>query len=695
MAISSTSYSSGTLGFDGVVSGLQTTDILEKLMQLEKAPLARFDTRKKEIQARDKAYQDLRTRVSGFQSALKTLLLSSSVVGKSTSSSTSSVATAVANPDAINGSFSLNVSRLATATSVTSSRAISRGVDATVAIGTAGFAVTPTAGTFTINGAQITIAAGDTLNDVLAKITDSSAGGSGISTGVVATLVNDGNGNPNFIQLAPIPGNTNPTQLGGGSDTSNFLSAARLTATNAAGSIQSSSALGATQVSQALSSSGGRFNLAGGTTLAASGSFTINGATITWSNTDTLSSVMNRINASSAGVRASYDSRTDTLSLTNVSTGNQSISISEAASPAGQVGLLDALGIVGTAQQFGQTAEYTITQNGVVGPTQYSNSNSVSGAVSGVTLTLAATGTTTITVAQDTANAVKNVQSFVDQFNQLVDLVEQSTGYNATTKTGGVLMGDPSVQGLMSQIRSLVSSKSPSASGTYTTLASIGISTGVVGSAVGTTDHLTLDQSKLTSVLQSNPTAVTSVLTGTVTATLNPDTNGNARAGSWITSLSGTPIGSVYGTYKVTLDPSGTVTSVFAASGQSAQPAVSGSIAAAGSNTTLINGLTISTGALPATLRTDTIWFGQSGVLGRLNDYLNGVLGPNGAFTAEQNQSSSQLRDIDKQVRYATDRLELRRKTLQRQFTAMELAMNKLQMQGSQLFSKLGTSSDQ
>ena len=692
MAISPTSSGTSNFNFDGVVSGLNTTDIIDKLMSLESAPLTHLAQQKQSIQRRDKAYQDLRTRVSAFQSSLQTLMLTSSVLAKSTTSSTTSVATAVANSDAVNSTFSLNVTRLATATSVASTGAISKGLDPNAPITSAGFANTPTVGTFTVNGVQISLASGDTMSSLLNKITDSSAGGSGAGTGVVASLVNDSNGNPSFVRLTPIAGNNNPIQLGSGADTSNFLSAAALTATNVAGgSVQSSIPLGATQPGQALSISGARFNLPAGTTLASSGSFQINGVAINWTNSDSLSTVLNRINASGAGVRASYDAVADKVSLTNVATGNQAVSLSETAPPAGQAGILQALGLSSANAQYGQTAQYAITQNGVTGPTQYSNSNTVTNALPGVTLSLAGTGTTTISVSQDTNTAVKNVQAFVDQFNQLADLVDQGTAYNAATKTGGILMGDPAVSGLMSQIRTLISSAAPGLSGQYTTMSSIGISTGAVGSAVGTTNHLTINQDKLTNAIQNNPSAVLAVLTGNPQATLNPDGNGNARAGSWIASIGGVPAGSVYGSYKVTVDTSGNMTSVFTPSGKSSLPSVTSTIVAGGTNTTLIPGLTVTAqGSLPASPRTDTIWFGQPGVLGRLNDMVNGVLGPNGSFNAEQSSASNEMRYIDDQVRSSSDRLDQRRQALQKQFTAMEVAMGQLQQQGQQLLSKLG-----
>ena len=69
----------------------------------------------------------------------------------------------------------------------------------------------------------------------------------------------------------------------------------------------------------------------------------------------------------------------------------------------------------------------------------------------------------------------------------------------------------------------LVSSAAPGLGGQYTSLANLGITTGKVGAAIGTTNHLTVDTDKLTKALQDNPSAVMAVFGGTPTSTLNPD----------------------------------------------------------------------------------------------------------------------------------------------------------------------------
>jgi flagellar hook-associated protein 2 len=69
---------------------------------------------------------------------------------------------------------------------------------------------------------------------------------------------------------------------------------------------------------------------------------------------------------------------------------------------------------------------------------------------------------------------------------------------------------------------------------------------------------------------------------------------------------------------------------------------------------------------------------------------LNRSLGTGGVFDAEANSASAQLKDLDKQIQAANERLTKRQQTLQAQFTAMELALVKLQGQGTQLAGSLG-----
>jgi flagellar hook-associated protein 2 len=691
MAINSVSSSSGSaFNFDGIVSGLKTSDIIDKLMSLEKAPLNQLTAQQSTVQKRDSAYAEIKTQVGTFQSALKTLLLSSNVNTKSTSSTLTSVATATAGSDATNATYQLSVSRLATASTISSSvwngsawasAPIGAGLDSAVALNNAHFGTAPTAGTFTINGTQVTITdpTTQTLDQIVALINTN------VPT-VQASVTTDASGNKNAITLHALDGNA--IQLGSGSDSSNFLSAAHLVSTGAVGDLVSTMPLGPSSMTASLASG----HLGGA--LAGSGSFTVNGKTISWDATqDSLNSVINKINSSAAGVNVTYDPTRDALKISNIATGGQTVDLGNDVG-----GFLSAMHLMGgtvggvSQQTLGVTARFSL--NG--GPDQFSNSNNVSGVVQGVTFRLAGTGATTVSVTQDTSTAIKNAQDFATQFNALIDLIDKDTQYDATKNKASVLTGDAGIRELESQIRGFLTSAATNVQGTYTSLASVGISTGAFGSAVGTTDHLVVDTAKLTAALQADPSAVARLLGGDPTVTVNPDAMGMARPGHWISSISGSPASGTAGRYAITLDSSGNLTSVFTPGGSLPLAAVSGTMAVPpGTNTSLISGLTLNTAALPASgSLTDTVWFGQPGVLGRLNDYLTTALGAQGVFQGEKDSANKDLQSISKQIDDTNARLTARQQALQAQFTAMEVALSTLNSQGVQLMSSLGQSNN-
>jgi flagellar hook-associated protein 2 len=687
MAISPTSSTaSSTLGsafnVDGIVSGLKTADIIGQLMKLAQAPLHQLTAQQAAVQARDDAYKAISSQMITFQASAQNLLLSTGVNTKLASTLVPTVATATANSTAINGSFSVTVANLATATAVTSNLALGTAADlnpATVVTSGANMAIMPTAGMFTINGQSITIASTDTWTDVKNNISTATSGA------VQLVLPTDPGGVPNGVSLS----STSPVQLGAPTDSSNFLSATQLLSaphTGSAGAykVASSQLLGEAKADSSLSSSG----IPG---VAASGTFKINGVSINWTNADSLNGVLSRINASSAGVTATYDPKLDKVNLTNTATGAQNISFVEDNSAGGA--LLHSLNLTGATQTFGAAAQYTTTQNGVTSATQFSNSNTVVSVVQGVSLTLLGTGTTSVSIAQDTTTATKNLQAFVTNFNTMVDLLDKDTAYDATSKTAGVLAGDSSIINLARQLRSQVAQAAVVPAGSaYRTMGDIGISTGVYGSAVGTTNHLVLDTDKLTAALQSNPQAVTQLLSG-LTGTTTP--TGSATS-PWIATATGTPYNQVNsGTYKVTFDPIGNkLTSVFTSSNGTIQPSTTSTIAAGGTNSSLIPGMTlVGLNPLPSSAGTDTIAYNVTGrgILQSLNDYITKARGPNGIFASESNNANSSIASFSLQIANQNQLLAQRQATLQSQFTAMEVALSQLQAQGASLSSSIAS----
>lgn len=135
-----------------------------------------------------------------------------------------------------------------------------------------------------------------------------------------------------------------------------------------------------------------------------------------------------------------------------------------------------------------------------------SASNSVSGAIDGVTINLAKTGSTQLTVSQDTSVASKAVHDFVDAYNGYASTVSSLSSYDPASKTAGVLLGDTTLTSVQRQIASLLSSKV--AGNSIGSLASLGIARSADGS-------LTVDDGKLNSALSANPAAVQDLFAGT------------------------------------------------------------------------------------------------------------------------------------------------------------------------------------
>ncbi len=627
-----------------------------------------------------KALSQLRDLLSTLQSKVLALTRTSTVNAKRVSTDTPSsmapIVSASAGPTAAIGSFKVTVLQLASSTVARSAAAAGQAVDQGAPLQSAGFAITPTSGTFTINGVTITIDASvDKIGDVINRINSSGAG-------VTASLVNDPDGRANRLELT----SASPIQLGSGADTSNFLTAAKLLAapeTFAGGTYTRASTgnLGTVQAGSLLQ------NARLATSLnASSGSFKINGVEITWDATrDSLSDVISRINASGAKVTASYDSVQDKLVLTAKDTGSSAIALSD------QTGnflasLLRVADPSTLAQDLGQNAQYQVD---VVdgGATQTSSSNTITGIIPGVTLNLLRPDPSTqvtVTVQQDTGATVQAVKDFVSAYNQVMDFLDQNMAWDNTAKKGGVLMGDSTARMVQSQLRLLVSAAGEGLSGPYTSLASVGVSTGAIGTG-SSARRLSVDEAKLTQALTDNPEAVAELFSAfRNTATF---TDG---AGA-IVSITGAPTKEHRaGRYVITSAADGTISAVFTPTGGTAGATVTGTISAGGTNVALIPGITL-TAANPLTAGTDTIdvTVQAKGVAVKLNDYLQEQLATTGVFAQRQEAADEQVRDIEDRITYMEDRLKDKEMYLIRKFAALEKALSSLQSQSARLTAQL------
>jgi len=634
------------------------------------------------------------------------------------------------------GTFSINGTVFtipeAGATTLASNGAIGAAVNTSAALQDAGLSIAPDAsGTFMINGASISYdAANDTLAEVVTRINQSSAGvtatfdagsqtlsltrtahgpdaitvsdtsgnflqamnlvdganaavgvetvGSdymslddvvtminGAGIGVAASVENDAYGRPNVLQVS----SGSSVQLGSGADTSNFLAITHLLQSPGGTTRTSVRSLGTVDTSANLE------NAQLASALTASGEFTVNGVPITYdAATDSLNSVISRINQSGAGVTASYDAYNDQLIFTANATGSLGIALEDVSG-----NFLAATGVLGASQTLGTSSSYQV--NG--GPVQYATTNQVNDAVPGVTLTLkqVTTSPITVNVAADTASVRTRVEKFVEQFNSTMTLMREATKYVEDGKSGA-LVGDSSLRNLERTLRSMVGGTALGATGDLRTLADIGLSFGAVGSAVGTTNTLSFDSAKFNTALTSNPEGVARLLTHfSGTPTLAPTSTGS------LTGISGTPSTATdSGKYVLTSAANGDLTMTFTPDNGGTPVVRTATISPGEVNTTLIPGMTLD---FAATLvdGTDTITVAASeeGIAKALHEYVDSYTRAGGVMSSRDAEMQSRITAINDQIETMETRVAARRDRLIRQYANLEVTMQRLQQQQAAL----------
>ena len=221
--------------------------------------------------------------------------------------------------------------------------------------------------------------------------------------------------------------------------------------------------------------------------------------------TDSISSIATAINQSSGnpGVQATIVNGANgaQLLLTSTKTGvANAFSVSSGSgSSAGLSSLATTLNTAGS----NEASDASLSIDGIA---VTSASNSVSGALNGVTLNLVATGSSTLTVSQDTSAVTGAVSDFVNAYNSYISTVGTLSSYDPSSKQGGVLLGDTTLMSVQRQVNSVLSSSVPGNS--IGSLAALGITRNADGT-------LSSNSSTLSSALQSNPGAVQDLFAGT------------------------------------------------------------------------------------------------------------------------------------------------------------------------------------
>jgi flagellar hook-associated protein 2 len=478
----------------GLASGLNWTSLISALADAERSSETRWYNTQSQINQKNSTFSAIKSQLTTLQSDAKTLSDPTLF-----DSSTSSVAnTAIASSSVVNGAavgtYTFNITKLATAAQIQGTANAGSPLSATTnvsgfTLANAGFPTPVSAGTFTVDGNQVTVATSDTLQDVFNHIAT--------ATGNAVTAAYDPA--TDKITLS----SSSEIVLGSATDSSNFLQVAQLT-NNGTGTTTSNTALGGVVLGNALSKANFATPVSDGGS--GSGQFTINGVAISYNaSTDTVSGLLTRINESNAGVTASYDSLNDRFVLTNNNPGDVGIALKDVTG-----NFLAASGLSGGTLQHGSNLTYTVNGSSTI-INQSNQINSTSSGITGLTVKALALGTTTVTVGSDTNKISAAIKSFISDYNAVqttIDNASASTTNAAGVVAAGQLAGDTEAQDISASLRRVVDTIVGPPANAVKMLSDLGIQTN------GNNNEISLnDATALTTGLTSNLSQVKALFT--------------------------------------------------------------------------------------------------------------------------------------------------------------------------------------
>jgi flagellar hook-associated protein 2 len=529
------------MALSGLASGFDWKSIVDQLIEVSRAPQSRMKKEQSANSVKTSALNEIKGLLSSLKSSVSSLASTQAIQKKSaTFENTSTNWTASANTNASAGTYKFEILSEATASKLTGAVGIASRLDAPFP---PGFAITTplsdlpigrtiTGGIFTVNGVQLgPFTTANTFEEVRSAFS---------SAGVSASY----NSTTDKIELTTGPGGA-PIILGASNDTSNFLQAMRLS--SGGSTVSSSSTLSSPLLNVPIDTA----NLSGWSGSGVSDSIIINGESISYnSGSDTIQTILNRINDSKAGVTATFDLAASKFVLTSKQTGNIGISVSDGM---GAGGLAAAMGLTTGTLSSGVDAEFKINGGGSL----FSRSNTLDETAHGITglsvtakydSVTASNNTQTIAVGSDTTAAKDAINDFISKYNAVQGAIEKYTKItvDGTKVSSAVLAGSRELASMSRELRKILYETGKDATGndltgTVKRISDLGVGSSGIENTISITNSTTLD-----SRLSSNAEDVINYF---ATAT-----NGfSARLGSMLDRLT-SDSSTTPGVFKVQLD---------------------------------------------------------------------------------------------------------------------------------------------
>lgn len=470
------------LSLSGLASGFDWKSVVDQIADVERAPQRRLRSEQDKINQRKSAVASLVSELETLQTKAQALEETKLFSGAgSAASSNTDYATATASENTPSGTYKFTFTQLAEAAFQTGSSDVGGPIDPTAALNDAGFPVAVSTGFFTINGKQYTVTSSSTVDSIIADIKSQDA-----------SLNNAGTLYDAASDTITLNSSGSPIILGGSGDTSNFLQVARLNNNGAASTtITSSTKIGGVSLGAQLSAV---------TALsAASGTFKINGVTLSYSSTETVSDLLSKISSSAAGVSASYDSVNDRFLLTNKSTGDIGIALEDVTG-----NFLAATKISTGTTTDGQNAQFTIN-GGAVLESLSNTITEVSHGITGLSVTAlketdATVSSVTVTVGTNKDTIKKAISDFTTQYNKVQSLIDTQTASTTDADgkvTSGILAADTLIASISSDLRSATLRDGPGSLQTIKRFDAIGYTADGFHNTLSQTDSTKIDDALL------------------------------------------------------------------------------------------------------------------------------------------------------------------------------------------------------
>lgn len=484
----------------GIMSGLDTSSIIEGLLSMESRRLENLQRQQEILNLKRELFQELDDKLEELMEKVFDLKLSATFNAKSISSSDESSVIGNVTSLAQVTSFKVKVSSLASYTTIEPSETFGKIPVSTTQYSDLNSRVIPVEGTFYINGVEIEVFSTDTIDDIVNKINS--------SVSDVTASYDDSTGKLIF---------SSSSQITISNGTSNFLDVfnlknAPLSENGGTYTIESTTQIGAltknTALSDAATAKGLSFN---------SGTIRINGVEINLNGNETLDEVLSAINSSDANVYAWYDETADKVFMRSTVGGPRDLVLEDTDS----TNLFKILGLESGTKTAGQTASLEVSfDGGVSWTTYYSDSNNFEIA-EGIDLTALSTTTTPVDIRVN-ANidaVVEKISDFVDKYNEVMDYIYtklneekiEDKDWDEMTddeKKQGLLKNDDTLRRIFQSLRSFIYT---SVSGLdYSNLTEIGISSGDEGQSYENISkgRIELNEDRLREVLSQDLSAV-------------------------------------------------------------------------------------------------------------------------------------------------------------------------------------------